>query len=69
MKPIIFVNLPVMDLKASMEFYAAIGFVNNPRFTDETAACMVFSDEIMVMLLTHDHQRNREGLPIKAKAT
>ncbi len=49
----IFINLPVKDLKKSMEFYTAIGFKNNPTFTDETAACMVLTDDIYVMLLTH----------------
>jgi predicted lactoylglutathione lyase len=50
----VFINLPVKDLKKSMAFYEAIGFTNNPQFTDETAACMIWSDEIYVMLLTHD---------------
>jgi predicted lactoylglutathione lyase len=50
----IFINLPVTDLGKQMEFYTKIGFTNNPVFTDETAACMVLSDEIYVMLLTHD---------------
>jgi uncharacterized protein len=54
MKKQIFINLPVTDLKKSMDFYTQIGFVNNPQFTDETAACMVLSDEIYVMLLTHN---------------
>lgn len=49
----IFINLPVSDLKKSMEFYTKIGFTNNPAFTDETAACMVLTEEIYVMLLTH----------------
>lgn len=49
----IFVNLPVRDLPKSIEFYRAIGFTLNPQFTDETAACMVLSEEIYVMLLTH----------------
>ncbi len=53
MKKQIFINLPVGDLKKSMNFYTAIGFTNNPQFTDETAACMALSDEIFVMLLTH----------------
>jgi uncharacterized protein len=53
MKSQIFVNLPVKDLKKSMDFYAGIGFVNNPQFTDETAACMVLSEEIYVMILTY----------------
>uniref|UniRef100_UPI00262CE6D1 VOC family protein n=1 Tax=Chitinophaga sp. TaxID=1869181 RepID=UPI00262CE6D1 len=49
----IFINLPVADLNKSMEFYTRIGFTNNPVFTDETAACMVLSEEIYAMLLTH----------------
>ena len=50
----VFINFPVKDLKKSMDFYEAIGFTNNPQFTDDTAACMVWSDAIFVMLLTHD---------------
>jgi hypothetical protein len=53
MPKMIFVNLPVKDLPGSMAFYKAIGFTNNPHFTDETAACMVWSEAIHVMLLTH----------------
>jgi uncharacterized protein len=49
----IFINLPVADLQKAMTFYTAIGFANNPQFTDETAACMVLTEEIYVMLLTH----------------
>ncbi|MDR6986892.1 putative lactoylglutathione lyase [Paenarthrobacter nitroguajacolicus] len=50
----IFVNLPVSDLEASKEFYTALGYSINPNFTDETAACVVVSDTIYAMLLTHD---------------
>ena len=53
MTRMIFVNLPVADLAVSMKFYEALGFTNNPKFTDATAACMVWSDTIHVMLLTH----------------
>ena len=49
----IFVNLPVMELKQSMEFFTRLGYRFNPEFTDETAACMVVSEDIYVMLLTH----------------
>jgi predicted lactoylglutathione lyase len=49
----IFVNLPVRDLPKAKAFYEAIGAVNNPQFSDDTAACMVVSDTIYVMLLTH----------------
>jgi len=53
----IFVNLPVRDLGKSMAFYEALGFTFNPQFTDDTAACMVISDTIYAMLLTHDKFR------------
>lgn len=49
-----FINLPVADLGKSKAFYEAIGFTNEPRFTDDTGACMVWSESIFVMLLTHE---------------
>ena len=48
--PMIFVNLPVSDLAASKRFLEAIGATNEPKFTDETAAMMRFSEAINVML-------------------
>jgi uncharacterized protein len=48
----IFVNLPVRDLKKSMNFFGELGFKFNAQFTDETAACMIISEDIYVMLLT-----------------
>jgi predicted lactoylglutathione lyase len=53
MNQMIFVNLPVRDLEASIVFYKAIGAVQNPKFSDQTAAMMSFSDAVNVMLLTH----------------
>jgi predicted lactoylglutathione lyase len=50
----IFVNLPVTDLKRSMAFYEAIGAANNPQFTDDSAAMMSFSSAVNVMILTHE---------------
>lgn len=50
----IFVNLPVKDLNRSIDFFTGLGFTFNPQFTDETATCMVVSEDIFVMLLTHD---------------
>ena len=52
MSRMIFVNLPVEDLERSKAFYEAIGFKNEPKFTNEAAAMMVLSDTISVMLLT-----------------
>ncbi len=57
----IFINLPVTDLPRSKAFYEAIGAVNNPAFTDATAACMVLSETIYAMLLTHDKWRQFTG--------
>src|SRR3954469_439531 len=50
----IFINLAVKDLQKSMGFYTALGFTNNPQFSDETGKCMVWADNIFVMLLTHE---------------
>lgn len=50
----IFLNLPVSDLVRATAFYEAVGAARNPQFSDATASCMVFSDTISVMLLTHD---------------
>jgi uncharacterized protein len=48
----IFVNLPVRDLKKSMDFFRKLGFTFNAQFTDETAACIIISEDIYVMLLS-----------------
>src|SRR5215475_10400553 len=55
---LIFVSLPVSDLKRATAFYQAIGAVKNTQFSDDTAACMVFSDTIHAMLMTHDKYRH-----------
>jgi predicted lactoylglutathione lyase len=57
MPQMIFVNLPVSDLARATSFYQAIGAAKNDQFSDETASCMVFSDTIHAMLLTHDKFR------------
>jgi predicted lactoylglutathione lyase len=53
----IFVNLPVADLDRSVAFYKAMGGEQNLEFSDGTAAMMMLSDAIHVMLLTHDKFR------------
>ncbi|MFJ8695459.1 VOC family protein [Streptomyces roseolilacinus] len=52
MEQMIFVNLPVKDLDAAKGFWTELGYSFNPQFTDENAACLVFSDTIFAMLLT-----------------
>lgn len=50
----IFINLAVKDLKKSMDFYTALGFSNNPQFSDDSGKCMVWSENIFVMIMTHE---------------
>lgn len=53
MTQMIFVNLPVTDLPRSKAFYEALGFSINEKFSNEVAACVVLSDTIYLMILTH----------------
>ena len=64
MAKMIFVNLPVMDLAKSTAFYEAVGGTKNPMFSDDTSSCMVFSETIHAMLLTHDKYRHFTNRPI-----
>lgn len=66
MPRMIFVNLPVSDLARAMKFYEALGFTNEPKFTDETAACMVWSESIFVMVLTREKWATFTTRPIPA---
>ena len=50
----IFVNLPVLNLGKSIQFFKGLGYSFNQQFTDDSAACMVISNDIYAMLLTHD---------------
>lgn len=60
----IFVNLPVQDLNKSILFFEKLGFSFNPQFTDETASCMIISDDIYAMLLTQDKFRTFSPNPV-----
>ena len=64
MPKMIFVNLPVADLPAATAFYEAIGATRNPQFSGPTASCMVLSDTIHVMLLTHEFFATFTNRPI-----
>lgn len=67
----IFVNLPVKDLERSKAFFGKLGYTFNQQFTDETAACMVISDDIYTMLLTEAKFKEFTSKPISdaSKAT
>ena len=60
----IFINLPVSDVQRSMDFYTALGFTNNPQFSDEQGKCMVWSDTIFLMILSHDKFLSFTNKPI-----
>jgi len=64
MPRMIFVSLPVTDVARARAFYEAIGFTHNPDFSDDATACMVLSETIHVMLLTHDKWRTFTSRPI-----
>ena len=51
----IFVNIPTNDLERAKAFYTALGCSLNPLFTDENAACVVWSDDIFFMVLTKEY--------------
>jgi predicted lactoylglutathione lyase len=69
MTKMIFVSLPVTDLKASIAFYKALGFEQNLRFCDDDSACMVWSEAIHAMLLTHAKWRTFTQRPFPAAGT
>lgn len=66
MTKMIFITLPVSNLAASVAFYKALGFGQNLQFSSETAACMVWSEAIQVMLLTHARWRTFTQRPFPA---
>ena len=60
----IFLNLPVKNLAQSIDFFTKLGFTFNAQFTDETATCMIVSEDIFVMLLTHEKFKTFTPNPI-----
>lgn len=69
MSKMIFVNLPVADLPRARAFYEATGFTNDPRFSDDTAAGMVWSEAIFVMLLTREKWAEFTTRPITPRGS
>lgn len=60
----IFINLVVADVHKSMDFYLALGFTNNPQFSDDTAKCMVWSEHIYLMIMSHEKFATFTAKPI-----
>ena len=69
MTHMIFISLPVADLKTSTKFYLALGFTPNPQLSDDSAACMVWSEAIQVMLMTHAKWRTFTDRPLPPKGS
>jgi len=66
MSKMIFISLPITDLAASTTFYKALGFERNPDFSDDSGSCMVWSEAIYVMLVTHAKWRTFTQRPLPA---
>ena len=60
----VFINLAVKDIEKSMDFYTKIGFTNNPQFSDDQGKCMVWSDSIFLMILSHEKFMSFTAKPI-----
>jgi predicted lactoylglutathione lyase len=69
MTKMIVVSLPVIGLQSSIAFYKALGFQQNPQFSDDTSACMVWSEAIRAMLLTHAKWRTFTERPLPPPGT
>ena len=65
----LFVNMPVADIERSKAFFAKLGFTFNPKFTDESAACMLVGEDAFVMLLSREKFAEFSKLPIADPAT
>jgi predicted lactoylglutathione lyase len=60
----VFINLAVKDVVKSMAFYTQLGFTNNPQFSDDNSKCMVWSENIFVMIMTHEKFKTFVTKPI-----
>ncbi|MEZ2444652.1 VOC family protein [Chitinophaga sp. RCC_12] len=60
----VFINLAVKDIQKSLDFYTQIGFAINPQFSDDQAKCMVWSDTIFVMIMSHERFQTFTKKPI-----
>lgn len=60
----IFINLAVKDLNKSMALYTKMGFTNNTQFSDDSSKCMVWSENIFVMIMTHEKFKTFATKPI-----
>lgn len=60
----VFINLAVKDVEKSMNFYTELGFTNNPQFSDEQGKCMVWSESIFVMIMSHEKFKSFTTKPI-----
>ncbi|MBW8740836.1 MAG: glyoxalase [Streptomyces turgidiscabies] len=65
----LFVNIPVADLERSKAFFADLGFGFNPKFSDETSACMLVGEHAFVMLLSHEKFAQFSKLPMADPTT
>jgi predicted lactoylglutathione lyase len=60
----VFINLAVKDVARSMDFYTQLGFTNNPQFSDDSSKCMVWSEHIYLMIMSHEKMQAFANKPL-----
>jgi predicted lactoylglutathione lyase len=60
----LFINLAVKDIARSFDFYTQLGFINNPQFSDDSSKCMIWSEHIYLMIMTHEKFQSFANKPI-----
>ena len=58
----IFINLAVKDVQKSMDFYTALGFSNNPQFSDESGKCIAALYSLSLESVEDVHKMMENGL-------
>ena len=65
----IFLNLPIENLKRSVDFFGALGFTFNEQFTGEDSTCMIIGPNMYAMLVEHAKFSSFIEKPIADKST
>ncbi|MES2603705.1 MAG: VOC family protein [Pseudomonadota bacterium] len=60
----VYINLPVKDVKRSRKFFTSLGYGINEQYSDDKALCVLFSDNIIAMLLHQDFIATFTNKPI-----
>ena len=65
----IFLNLPIKNLKRSVDFFTGLGFTFNAQFTAEDSTCMIIGSDMYAMLCEEAKFQNFLAKPIADPST